>query len=278
MVANMCRLFGHFSVKPASAEAELVTDPRSLLRQSVADPKRPQRDGWGVAWFDGPNRPSVVKSARPAVNEPKRLLNAARRARSRVVIGHVRQASNPKGLPGRLKTVADSQPYSAGGLVFAHNGILAIPDEVARYLGARRTRLKGRNDSEVFFWQFMKFMDAYGSIPEALKACVRETLSIWKGRGKKGGAPYTGLNALASDGKSLHALCHYPGAAKETALCDARQPWGVMSLSREKGRVRVSSEDLDAGRWSRFRRSEMVSVERRAGSIRILRERFSPGG
>jgi predicted glutamine amidotransferase len=274
----MCRLFGQLSLMPRDAADLLAESPRSLLAQSDARASDPQKDGWGIAYFGGRRR-RVLKSPRPVFREAGRFASAAARARSRAVIGHIRAASNPRGVvPRRLISLANTQPFSDGTWAFCHNGTLQIPDEVARFLGPYRSRLRGINDSEVFFWQLRKHIDAQGDPAEALKACVREIWGIWEGckrRYPNKRSPYTGLNALVSDGKSLYALCHYPWRPKHKALMSS-QPWGVMSLARRGGRVVIASEDMDGGRWDRLGPAEVVSVTTRNGKLALRREGFDP--
>src|SRR5581483_4851422 len=90
----MCRLFAQAAPQPAAARDLLVDAEFSLLRQADADPANPQTDGWGVAWFTD-RGPRVEKSAGAAPAERARFSAAADAARSRVVLAHIRAASNP---------------------------------------------------------------------------------------------------------------------------------------------------------------------------------------
>ena len=280
----MCRLFGQISASPTSAGDLLVDSERSLLRQADFDPGNPQRDGWGVAWFEG-GTPRILKSAAPVFDEPRRFAEAASRARSTAVIGHLRAASNPRGIQARrLIRLDNTQPFTDGRLVFAHNGTLNIPDAVEARLGAYRRRVRGLNDSEVYFWQFVKHLDGLGSVAEALAACVEETWDIWRRLPPRGAArrPYTGLNTLVSDGRSLTALCHYYTAPGCSSIFSPSQPWGFMSMARRRAatgngsapdRVVISSEDLDAGRWERLGADgpEIVAAELRGSRLSVRR-------
>lgn len=276
----MCRLFGQLSLKPQSAFEAFCGAPFSLLPISSAEPRRAQRDGWGVGWFDAAGRPRVVKSAAPVFAEAAKAEAAARAAVSRAVLGHIRAASNPKGLPkGRILGPANNQPFSDEGWLFAHNGTVELPDEVAALLGPRRADLRSQNDSEVYFRQFLKFRAAFGDPAEALEACARETLAVWRVRGRhhpEKRRPFTGLNAVVTDGRSLHALSLYPAYPEQRSLGRGAQRWGVMSLRAEPGRVLVASEDLDRGRWTRLAPGTVVSARFVGGRpevrIRRLRE------
>lgn len=253
----MCRLYGQISLKPSAAYRELAESARSLLAQSHAKKGREQKDGWGLGRYDP--KPRIVKSEKPVYQEAEKFKRAAREARSRILIAHIRAASNPRKLPiKRLISPENSQPFSYGNLLFAHNGTVNIPDKVFENLGAYRKRVKGLNDSEIYFWQLVKFLEKKGSIPEALEACVRELWSL-KAEGQK---PYYGLNALVSDGKSLYAFCHYPAPEDgPRALCTPSRPWGRMVFKKKPGRVLISSEPADSsGRWKDIQDGEFLSV------------------
>lgn len=275
----MCRLFAQISPVPLRAEDFLVHSEFSLLKQSNFKRTNLQKDGWGIGWFGNAGEPSVSKSEKPVYKEADRFQQMAAQGVSRVVIAHIRAASNPRGLPrSRLINAESSQPFTDGRWLFAHNGTLEIPDEVAGRLGPLRRNIRTMNDSEVYFWQFVKFYGRTGDAVEALKSCIREDWEVWNGRRnrvprKRG--PYTSLNALASDGRSLYALCHSIRRGKsERAICNPGQPWQVMSLSRRGERLVVSSENLDRGRWERFDQPEIVSVDIQDGALRVRRRRF----
>src|SRR5437879_2589658 len=133
----MCRLFAQVAPQTASARDVLADSDFSLLKQSDADPKNPQKDGWGLAWFGPEGKPHVVKSGRPASEERARFIAAAGEARSSVVLGHIRAASK-----GIAIDDAHAQPFTGEGWVFTHNGTLFIHEEVAAALGARGALLK----------------------------------------------------------------------------------------------------------------------------------------
>ena len=268
----MCRLFAQAAASPASARDLLVDSEFSLLRQADVDPANPQTDGWGLAWFDE-SGPRVVKSAKPAPAEREAFARAADGARSRVVIGHIRAAS--KGIP---VDEAHTHPFSDEGWAFAHNGTLTIWREVREALGPRARRLKtDGSDSEVYFQQFLKHLARTKDPSSAFEACVRENWELWsscRGNYPDAATPYTSLNALASDGKGLHALCHASrrGLA-ECGLCHPDQPWSVMSVAERDGRVVLASEGLDRGSdWSRMSPPETISAVP-AGSRVELRRR-----
>jgi glutamine amidotransferase len=242
--------------------------------------RRAQRDGWGVGWIDRAGTPRVVKSARPIFKEAGRAQALARRAVSTAVVGHVRAASNPKGLPqSRILGAKNNQPFTERGWLFAHNGTLEIPDDVAALLGSDRKKLRSQNDSEVYFRQFLKFLAAYGDAAQALEACARETMAVWRVRARnhpKKRSPFTGLNAVVTDGRELHALSLYPAFPKLRSLGRRAQPWGTMSLRTTRDSVLVASEDLDAkGSWRRLPPGTLVSARFAGGRPRVRVRRLS---
>ncbi len=266
----MCRLFAQVASQPASARDLLVDAEFSLLRQADADPQNPQKDGWGLAWFGTAGEAHVVKSGRSAPDEHARFTAAADAARSSVILGHIRAASKGIGIDD-----AHAHPFSDEGWVFAHNGTLFIHQEVAAALGPRRTRLKTDSDSEVYFQQFMKFR-AEGATPSAaFEACIAENWRLWdacKSRYPELEAPYSSLNAIASDGKAIHALCHaaHRGRA-EHAVCHPDQPWSVMSFTTRDGRFVLASEGVDGKEWTRLSPPETISAAPSSTGVEVRR-------
>ncbi len=254
----MCRLFAQVAPQPVSAVDFLVDSEYSLLRQADADASNPQTDGWGLAWFDADGA-RVVKSGRPAPDEKRRFAEAASAASSGVVVGHIRAASKGIGVDD-----ARAHPFSDEGWVFAHNGTLLLRDEVAAELGPRRARLKTDSDSEVYFQQFLKHLAETKDPSRAFEACVAENWRLWetaKSRRPELKTPYTSLNAIASNGNGIHALCH--ATAKGLAahgVCHVDQPWSVMSYSTRGGRFVLASEGVDGGDWTRLSPPETLSA------------------
>lgn len=277
----MCRLYAQISAVPRTASDYLAESERSLLRQANYRPRDFQQDGWGFGWFDGSGA-RLVKSPRAAFDEAPRFKRLAEQIRSRVIIGHLRAASNPMGLSRReLMRAENAQPFTDGRFVFAHNGTVLIPKEVLKFLGPYKERLRGSNDSEIYFWQFVKFYDMYRDIPQALQACVDELWTLWrylpKSRRGKRRAPCLGLNTLVSDGRSLHALCYFPDQHPKISLFNPKRQWGRMSLSRRGERVILASEELDATGWSPFKTPEIVSATLAGGGVRLTRRTIPAG-
>lgn len=271
----MCRLFAQVAPQNASARPFLADTEVSLLRQADGDPDNLQKDGWGVAWFGPDGAPRVVKSGRPAFEESARFTHAAAEARSTVVLGHIRAASKGIAVDERR-----AQPFSDEGWVFMHNGTLFIRREVAEALGPRRARLKTDSDSEVYFQQFLKFIAEGKDASAAFEACVAENWKLWEGCRDlypELPGPYSSLNAIASEGNGIHALCHaaHRGLA-EHGVFHPDQPWSVMSWAFREGRFLLASEGVDGGDWTRLTPPETISAVPSAGGVDVRRRPLSP--
>lgn len=270
----MCRLFAQVAPQTASARDFLADSEFSLLRQSDADPKNPQKDGWGLAWFGPEGSAHVVKSGRPASDERARFIAAADEARSSVVLGHIRAASKGIGIDD-----SRAHPFTDEGWVFAHNGTLFIHREVAEALGPRRARLKTDSDTEVYFQQFLKFLAGGAGPSAAFESCIVENWRLWescRSRYPELQAPYSSLNAIASNGTGIHALCHaaHRGLA-EHGVCHPDQPWSVMSYATRGGRFLLASEGVDGGDWTRLAPPETISAVPSSAGVEVRRRPLS---
>lgn len=265
----MCRLYAQFSTQIEGSRDLLVDSELSLLRQADLDPANRQKDGWGLAWFGEDGRPHVTKSGGDAAAEKETFARAAEQARGKVVLGHLRAASNPH------VDQAHAHPFEDEGWVFIHNGTLTIAAEVAAALGHRRSRLKTDSDSEVYFQQFLKHLTAAGDPSRAFEACVAENWRLWeecKGRYPQAATPYTSLNAIAADSRGVHALCHASRAGLAAhGICHPDQPWSVMSFTTRGGRFVLASEGVDGGEWTRLSPPETISAVPGGSRVEVRR-------
>jgi predicted glutamine amidotransferase len=260
----MCRLIGAISSTKIDAENLLFKSPTSLLRQSDIDRRRKQGDGWGVGWFER-TKPKIFKSPRAMYRESKLVGRAARRAKGKTLIAHVRWASNPLKLKRtNLIGFAHTQPFTFGRWIFAHNGTLYIPKEVAAALGAWRKHIKGKNDSEVLFYWLMKNFARIKNPAQAVRESIQGIHRIWEGCKKSYPIhpyPYHGLNWVLSDGKTLMAFCYTDprGFGKSKALCNSREPYYRLHRQFTRNGITIASEPLDATLgWQGFRHGELL--------------------
>ena len=212
----MCRLFGSIQSRPLDLESHLSTSSCSLLAQSTAFSKKIQGDGWGLACYKGQGKPDMALSTGAIFLEKPRFEAAVSKAEGPIVIGHIREASNPMNLPReKLLRIENQQPFTWKNWVFAHNGTLKLPAEVLGTLGKYRKMMKGNNDSEVFFWLLMSKLEKTGSVKRALQSSGKTILNVWdeapEEKKREVKLPYVSLNFLLSDGERLYAVCKYDG-------------------------------------------------------------------
>jgi len=264
--------------------------PQSLLYQSRVRRKEPQKDGWGVGWFER-GRPRIYKSPRPIYKDlasphPSPIGGGRSKAageaetriagiRSHCLIGHVRWASNPLKLPAsHLIGMAHTQPFSFGPWLFAHNGTLLIPKEVRAALGPLGRCVKGNNDSEVLFYWLMRH-EVHRSVSHIRRA-VRGLNALWKKCRKKYPLykhPFHGFNWVLTDGRTLIAMCYVnPGGfGKAKALIRRTEPYYQLRYKHDSSGWIVASEPLDRDPgWKSMRHGQILVTDGRRGRFRWL--------
>ena len=232
----MCRLFGQHAPPELDRCAALCSDENALRFQSHRHPH-----GWGIAWYRGA-RVEVRRGLLPA-HQDEAFVEAARAARSRVVVAHVRDAS--------VGPVAaeNTHPFVHGRWVFAHNGTVARFRRSARLRAAveaeidrdLRALLAGETDSERCFLLFLTRLRARAPLERATLAAVRAALAdttVTVTRLADPGADRpSSLNFLVSDGRLLAAcrrgrdLHLARGLGPEHALVVASEPIGPVAWS-----------------------------------------------
>ncbi|PJA17653.1 MAG: hypothetical protein COX65_00660 [Elusimicrobia bacterium CG_4_10_14_0_2_um_filter_56_8] len=277
---GMCRITSVISGSPASSLDLLGGNDKSLLAQADAVKGRFQDDGWGIGFYRG-REARIIKSPRPARLE-KKVFKKAAAAVSKVTVAHLREASNPSGLPRRrLISKENTQPFTADGLIFAHNGTLFIKEEIKALLGKYASKVKGNNDSEILFWQTVKMLDAYGSAPVALEMALDEIRTVWlscKDRHRGVKVPYRGLNLFLASADSLTVLCHFHFMkdAKKTALLTPGWEFGRVAWRPEKNRVVFSSEPADCGPgWKKMNDPEIACASVSGGKVQLSFKRIT---
>lgn len=257
----MCRLFGQLTPAPAEAALFLIHSPRSLLKQAA--PRHEQTDGWGIS-----AGLKVIKEAKAA--HESALYPKAAKSKAPVIVAHLRAASNPQKLPrAKLLTLENTQPFTDGKWVFAHNGtVYAVTDK--RWAKDWR----GRNDSEFYFWLWRQGLSRKNDPIEAFRWAVRELRSTGMEK------PYSSLNAVVTDGRSLFAVCHSRAAGMfKNAIFEPEQPWQVMSWRVDEAarRALVASEPVDDSKgWKRLGPDQYLAAQCRDGRLSVSVGGFKP--
>lgn len=230
----MCRLFGQHAPPDLDRCEALCSGHNALRFQSHRHPH-----GWGVGWYRGA-RVEVRRGLLPA-HADQAFVEAARAARSRVVVAHVRDAS--------VGPVAEenTHPFVFGRWLFAHNGTVArwrrsagvraaVEAEIDRPL---RAALRGETDSERCFLVFLSRLSARCRLDRATLADVRAALAATTATVARladaGAERPSSLNFLVSDGRVLAAcrrgrdLHLAAGLGPEHAFVVASEPIGQVA-------------------------------------------------
>ncbi|MDO5635053.1 MAG: class II glutamine amidotransferase [Micrococcus sp.] len=221
----MCRLFALHADQPVTARFWLLDAPYSLRAQS-----RFNADGTGVGWFGSDGDPSVAK--RPiAAYDSEDFESIATSLTSRTMLAHVRLSS------GTCAAEENTQPFLHDGIVFAHNGVLHVTEEMrerVRSLGAAH-HVGGETDSEWLSALIAGETAAHeGDLHDGLVAALG-----WVGRH----VPVYSLNLLVARDDVLYAV-RYP--EKNELWINDRPPGDGSDepLHEASNTLRAHSEDL----------------------------------
>jgi predicted glutamine amidotransferase len=186
----MCRLLGYCARDHASL-ADLMGEA-SLSDFSALSAFH--RDGWGMAWYDGPQL-LVEKSPLRAIDEPA-YDKLAHQALGDVGLLHLRMAT--PGLPVEMR---NTHPFARGGYAMAHNGAVLPLDRIGELLPAAwEQQLTGTTDSERYFLHVMSGLEAHGDAIAALSSTVADIDRRFAGNS---------LNAILVGPDALYAVCCY---------------------------------------------------------------------
>ncbi len=243
----MCRLFGQHAPPELDRCVPLCSAHNALRFQSHRHPH-----GWGIAWYQA-GRVRVERGLLPA-HADEAFVEAARAARSRVVIAHVRDAS-----VGPV-TEANTHPFIHDQWIFAHNGTVARFRDVAR-VRARleaeidpvfRRALRGETDSERCFLIFLTRLaarrGAAGVTLAEVKTALRATTETIRRVADLSSARPSSLNFLVSDGRVLAASRH----GRDLHVSEAAGDEHVFA---------VASEPIGAADWKVVPEGAVVGYE-----------------
>ncbi len=267
----MCRIAAEVSPVKQYFGDMLAETSKSLLKQSNANARRLQKDGWGIGWYQA-DKLKIRKSPHAVYLEKNRFASACGDSASRISIAHIRLASNPKKLPPeKLCGETNTQPFGKGRILFAHNGTLNIPDDAKKaFLKGPSARPRGNNDSEVLFLIFMRQYNITGSLAEALAGTRADILRLWckiRPRRKQWKAPYKGLNIFVSDGKTLAVMCDFSMEQEIYSLLTRGWEYGRIAYAFRKGRLVVASEPLDRGKWRKMPAQSILTAAVKHGAV-----------
>lgn len=275
----MCRLFGLLSEPPVPARRWLLDSDRALIHLANVSPEDRQGDGWGVGWYDSARRTHVEKGIGCAddPHEREEFSAAAARAEGPLVLGHLRKASNPLGLPiEALRALVNSQPFSYGSTIFIHNGAIPLPNETKERTGRYAPLIRGTNDSEVLFYLLLRNLDETIDPAQAYARTVSELNQVWIANARAKPYPFSGLNVILARGPhEMWAFCLSLGD-HGTGILDESCPYYEMSYFVEPGRVVVASERLDTGRsdWQALPNGHYLVAQSDRGEVKWRTDRL----
>ncbi len=167
----MCRLFAiSGGDKDVTAAFWLLGSQTSLVKQSKSQP-----DGAGIGWFDLAGEPIIKKQPLAAYNDQD-FVHTAQLVKSPIIISHLRNASTGN------RRFRNTHPFSQGGFIFAHNGVIEGQEVLMDYLNQSIFQPIGETDSEIFFCCLLKSIyqskDTQTGIIDFL-AWVQENIPIY---------------------------------------------------------------------------------------------------
>jgi predicted glutamine amidotransferase len=198
----MCRFIGFLATHPTRLNCTLVDSPNSLMAQSSEDLRGfSHADGWGMAYYDEPGKPVVLRHPR-AAHECEDYTLAARGLTTRCAIVHVRWAT-----VGSVR-LENTHPFHYGEWSFAHNGTLPYFREsvqermFAEMTPHHRAAIKGTTDSESFFHFILSRMEMEPERPvmDTFYDALEEVIGWCHAAGP---TPKIGVNVIMTDGKRL---------------------------------------------------------------------------
>ncbi|HKS93107.1 MAG TPA: class II glutamine amidotransferase [Gammaproteobacteria bacterium] len=210
----MCELFGYSASAPTRVRVAL----EEFARQGGET--APNRDGWGVALYQGHDA-HVVREAKPAADSAHMRFLREHEVASPLGIAHVRHATQG------ADTLVNTQPFSArldGRLhVFAHNGVIRDSASLGQFMPPWQPL--GETDSECAFALLMQRLAALPNKRRADWQVHFEVFSELCAELRPRGI----FNVLFSDGEYLYAHSH----KRHWHHCDNPTAPGLWHLHRQ---------------------------------------------
>ena len=274
----MCELLGMSARLPASITLSL----NELARHGGET--GPHVDGWGIAYYEGPDA-NLIRESTAAANST--LMSTLRRyeVESEIVLAHIRLASQ-----GSVK-LRNTHPFrrelASRVHTFAHNGHLSGIKDRFKYSPFQRITPIGDTDSEHAFCVLMQRLSALWTRCDELpplSARIQIVSEFANDIGQFGPA-----NFLYSDGDALFVHGHVrtqadgqrraPGLHYISVTCDyglgRSKLVGVEFKSKQIQQVTlVSTSPLREGGWKPMKKGQLLVI--RGGKV-VHNETRAPG-
>ncbi|MGQ0680347.1 MAG: ergothioneine biosynthesis protein EgtC [Actinomycetota bacterium] len=196
----VCRQLAYLG-PPVTLQSLVLEPEHSLLKQSY-EPKHQRHgvvnaDGFGCGWFDQSVRsePAVYRKAQPIWADPT-FKSIAGMISSAAVLAAVRDASI-----GTAVEESSTAPFTARGLLFAHNGMFKKFDgppgaQLRRMVSdARFGAIRGTSDSEFLFALILDGLEDEMEVGDAMSTVIARCLELSSGT----------FNFLVHDGRRITA-------------------------------------------------------------------------
>ena len=247
----MCRLFFSLSTREKSPYRDLFKSKYTILMQSEIEG---HKDGWGICSFSGKNLALLAKHTTPldvSVEDAKAL---SRNIHSKCTGFFIRKASNTLGLDkDQILTIDATMPFTYQNISFIHNGSVYASDKIIKEVQNPPLLPRSRNDSEVYFIIFIKYLNETNDVYRAFSATIRFITNTYeKVKENSTDAPehaYTSLNAIVADGSHLYALNKYTKNYLGT-VSDPKREYYKMSYIERNDSIIVASEPMDDLGWN----------------------------
>lgn len=258
----MCRLLGMVSPEPASFADAAGAAQLARFRDLACL----HTDGWGAVWLDDAGSVERYRSASRADADPgyERVTTAARTTAG---ILHLRWATT-----GMANEMANTHPFLADGVAFAHNGFAGETAELDELIAPEiRATLAGETDSERYFGVVRTRLAQGLALPEAVTQAVADLRERY---------PAHSLNAMLLSDRHLvvvhasdQALPDIDGMLEggftlETLPAEHAEAYYAMRMRRDAdGTLVFASSGLDPEGWEPLPPESVTSVDLRTGTL-----------
>jgi predicted glutamine amidotransferase len=232
----MCRLLGWSSDHPVTVAELLGPVALDRLRELAGV----HAQGWGAAWYaEGENQLHAHRSVAAAGQDPDfdRFVHETRTRRG---VLHLRLAT-----PGLGRSLADTHPYVADGMAFAHNGAILPLERIDLLLPPGAPAPEGSTDSERYFARLRSNLGNKREPSAVAHAAARVLLRMrWHG------LHASSLNALLLTSRELHLISlHDPSAEPVDVQVwpvgeSSHPPYLDLSLVQRDGTSLVASSGI----------------------------------
>ncbi|UQX89054.1 class II glutamine amidotransferase [Jatrophihabitans telluris] len=239
----MCRLLGVISREAAPLTETLATDLAPFAALSAV-----HCDGWGMAYWDRDDDLVLRKEAQ-AASDSERFWDEAKQADTDAAVLHLRKASS-----GMIPNLANTHPFVAGSVAFAHNGYFSPMQRVEALLSETGGRSpEGDTDSERYFGLVLAAMRSLGPV-EALQATAAQI--------RRASEHLVSLNALVLTHRSLFAFAYWDESVPPSAEAGTATYELMFRVSADSVTVASDGWEPPGPQWERIANGMVLEVRR----------------